>query len=184
MKTAFNIFYYVFLLLILVIFSSFFISPFFSKFPRPYFFIVQSGSMEPELKLGSAIVIWPKSNRIVSPIDFAPKFQKDEIISFRQGKETFTHRIVGVEQNQGKIFYQTKGDANPAADIEKVPEENVIGKVVFSLPYFGYFIAFVKTKTGYITLIIIPATIIVYTELLKIKDELRRMIFKRRLFQA
>jgi len=159
----------------------------FSTFAGPLNFrllTVQSGSMEPTLKLGSVILVLPKGNQIISPVGFLPKFQKGEIISYLAGKETITHRIVSLEKINGKIFYQTKGDANQGADVEKIPEEKVLGKVVFSLPYLGYFVSFAKTQTGYISLIIIPATIIIYSELLKIKGEIQKIIHKRKFSQA
>jgi len=141
--------------------------------------VVNGGSMEPELKPGSVILVLPKKD-IISATTSLPKFQEGEIIAYLSGKETVTHRIVAVEQNQRKIFYQTKGDANPGADIKKVPEEKVLGKVIFSLPYLGYPISFAKTKTGYILLIIIPATTIIYGELLQIKNEIQKIIVKKK----
>ncbi len=157
--------------------------PVLSKKDNFRFLVVQSGSMEPKLKLGSVILVLPKKQEIISPVGFLPKFQKGEIISYLAGKETVTHRIVSLEKIDGKIFYQTKGDANQGADVEKIPEEKVLGKVAFSLPYLGYFISFAKTQMGFIALIIIPATIIVYSEILKIKEEIQKIVLKRKFSQ-
>jgi len=185
MKTALRTVYFV-VLVILVAFSGL---ATFSAFAGPGNFrllVIQSGSMAPSLKPGSMILVWPKNQKMFSPVDGPswPKFQKGEIITYSSGKESFTHRITSIEKKEGKIFYQTKGDANPGADVEKISEDKVLGKVAFSLPYLGSFIAFTKTQLGLILLIIIPATIIVYSELLKIKEEIQKIVLKRKFSQA
>jgi len=155
----------------------------FSKIAGPgdfRFLTVESGSMEPSIKFGSVILVWGKNKNLVSPTDFYPQFQKGEIITFLSGKETFTHRIVEIEENGGKIFYKTKGDANPGADVEKIPQEKVLGKVIFSLPYLGFLVSFAKSQMGFITLIIVPATIIIYSEILNIKKEVQKIFYKRK----
>jgi signal peptidase len=155
----------------------------FSKIAGPGNFrllTVESGSMEPAIKSGSVILVLAKNKNLVSPIDFYPQFQKGEIITFLAGKETFTHRIVEVEEDGGKIFYKTKGDANPGADVEKIPQDKVLGKVIFSLPYLGFIVSFAKSQIGFIALIIVPATIIIYSEILNIKKEIQKIFYKRK----
>ncbi|MHA1331703.1 MAG: signal peptidase I, partial [Candidatus Hodarchaeales archaeon] len=105
----------------------------------------------------------------------AEKYQKGDIITVAEPanpKVTLTHRIVDIEKRGDKIFYTTKGDANEEADTEKRPKENVLGKVILTIPYLGYPISFAKTTKGLIILIIIPAVIIIYDELRKIKEEI------------
>lgn len=75
----------------------------------------------------------------------------------------------------GKVMFTTKGDANNVADNEKVPQEKIVGKVFLNIPYLGYAVNFAKTKQGLILIIIIPAVIIIFEELVKIKDEVVRM---------
>jgi signal peptidase len=52
--------------------------------------------------------------------------------------------------------------------------ENVIGKVLFSVPYFGYAVAAAKTKYGFLAIIIIPAALIILDEMKKLYDELKK----------
>jgi signal peptidase len=125
---------------------------------------VQSGSMEPAIKTGSVVFVKSENN-----------YQKGIIITYRKAgslKETITHRIVGIQTKDSTIYFQTKGDANNAPDSQFVPKDWVVGKVLFGIPYIGYPIAFVRTLPGLIILIIIPATIIIYDEISKIKREL------------
>lgn len=135
---------------------------------------IQSGSMEPKLPVGSVILVAP-----------ATSYQEGDIINFRDetnAKQTVTHRIVTVSKDVdlGTIEYRTKGDANEDSDLELIRSERVNGKVIFHLPYLGYPIAFAQTQNGFIALVIIPATLIIYTELLNIKNEISTMFSKKK----
>lgn len=145
------------------------------------FLIVQSDSMAPTFKIGSVILFSsnPDPKEIISPIP-SSKYQQGEIITYTNTKENFTHRIVSVEKTNSQFFYETKGDANKASDIGKIPESKILGRVILSLPHLGYLTSFAQTQKGFIFLIVIPATIIVYSEVLKIKEELSKIIFRKR----
>lgn len=140
-------------------------------------FVVQSGSMEPTIKRGSLVIVQPRK-----------QYQKDEIITFKIRPDAdiknpgllITHRIVDVKDDKGGVFFTTKGDDNKTPDMESRPIGSVLGKVVFTIPYLGYPIGFAKTQTGFILLIVIPATIIVYGELLNIKKEVVKILKERR----
>jgi len=144
-------------------------------------YVVQSGSMSPALKLGSVVLVEPISwvKGIISPLP-TPIFEKGDIITFLSGKDPLTHRVVGIEESNGQFVYQTKGDANKAPDRQKVYEKQILGKVIFSVPYLGYGVSFAKTQMGYIFLIVIPITLIIYSEILNINTEVRRIIAERR----
>lgn len=136
-------------------------------------FTVQSGSMEPAIKLGSVVVIQPKEN-----------YQEGDIITFKKESErnvlnprtTTTHRIIEVKQENNKILYTTKGDANDSTDGTPVDKDLVLGKMLLAIPYLGYPVAFAKTQTGLILLVIIPAVIIIYGELLNVKKEVKNLL--------
>jgi signal peptidase I len=132
-------------------------------------YTVQSGSMEPALKLGSLIFVKPSSN-----------YKVGDIITIKAGKNTVTHRIADIKDQDGEKIFTTKGDANEEADPEGVLSTNIIGKTFLSLPYVGYPIGYARTRTGFILLVIIPSTIIVYEELYKIKAEIAEKFKKRR----
>lgn len=114
-----------------------------------HYLVVQSGSMEPALPVGSVVV--------VKPVD-PNKLQKNEIIWFKlSGPQSITHRIIDIT-DEGFI---TKGDANKAPDNFILEKKDVIGRVVFTIPYLGYLNHFVKTPLGFILFMILPATIII-----------------------
>jgi len=127
---------------------------------------VQSGSMEPAIKMGSVVFVKSQDN-----------YQKGGIITFKNSnnpKETTTHRIIDIKKENNLIQYQTRGDANNAPDSQWADNSLVVGKVKFAIPYIGYPIGFARTLPGLIILIIIPATIIIYDEILNIRKEIKK----------
>lgn len=128
---------------------------------------VQSGSMNPTITTGSIVFVRPLS-----------KYAVNDIVTFRTAvpKQTVTHRIVKEEQQGHQMIFITKGDANKTNDSSDLLPQNIIGKVFFIIPLLGYLISYVKTPPGFIVFIIIPATIIVYNELITIKNKLAALI--------
>jgi signal peptidase len=141
------------------------------------FFVVQSGSMEPKIKTGSVVLVAPSSEYKVGEVI---TYKINPNANLKDVKSTITHRIIEVQDDEGRKTFKTKGDANQSPDLEMATQNSVLGKVRFSIPYAGYAIAFTKTQTGFFVLIVIPATIIVYGELQTIKNEIRKLLEKRR----
>jgi signal peptidase I len=138
---------------------------------------IQSGSMEPVLPLGSVIAVLPRDN-----------YQVNDIVTFAKNddpKNTVTHRIVDISRDEDldSTSYRTKGDANEDPDRELLRSERVVGKVLFHLPYLGYLVAFAQTQIGLIIMIIIPATLIVYSEVVNIGREIKLVFAKRKNIQ-
>jgi signal peptidase len=123
---------------------------------------VYSGSMEPAIPVGGIVVI--------KPVD--PETLKiGDIICFTLTEPTsITHRIKNIT-DQGFI---TKGDANEDPDQWIVKKENVIGKAILTIPFIGYIGYFVRTPTGFILLIVMPASVIIIMEIRNIVKELRK----------
>lgn len=123
-------------------------------------FLVESGSMRPAIPVG-AVVLSHETDLI----------KAGDIITFKRqiGDASFvTHRVK--EVRDGMIF--TQGDANNARDDGYVLRSQVLGKVIFALPYLGYLLIFIKTLPGTLIFIGIPAIFIILEELRNIKREL------------
>lgn len=138
----------------------------FSVFPIPgnyKLMVVQSGSMEPAIKLGSIVVVKP-----------ADEYQVDEIITFKSpeapGKPT-THRVVEIKTIDNRQSYITKGDANKDPDKKEIAKRDIVGKTLFVIPYLGYAVNIVRKPFGFMLLIVLPVTMIIYGEVMKIKEE-------------
>lgn len=129
-------------------------------------YIVQSGSMEPALPVGA--IVFTQS---------APSYEVGDIITFSpNGGETLvTHRISSTEGNG----FRTKGDANEDPDNLIVARDQIVGKSIFSIPKLGYFADFVRTPKGFVLLIVIPASIIIYEELKSVFNEIKSAITKK-----
>jgi len=124
--------------------------------------MVLSGSMEPAIKTGSVIMVKPVSN-----------YQIGNVITYQRGKRTrdiTTHRIVGQKNDE----FITQGDNNNAIDMYPVKKEQILGKVIFDIPFVGYIANFAHSKTGFILLIVVPAISIITSEGLKISKEIKK----------
>jgi len=167
-KKAGQVFYYIILTILVIIAGLTAISNL--KIPGNYKLLVaMSGSMEPSVKTGSIFVVKPQSH-----------YQPGDIITFydqKNSKSYVTHRLVQVSDNNQFI---TKGDANSNTDTKTVNQGQILGKTVFTIPQLGFLVNYSKTTQGLIITIIIPAVIIIYNELISIKNEAKRLIIERR----
>jgi len=141
-----------------------------SVFPVPgniQVLTVISGSMEPNIPVGSVVLIKP-----------ANEYKKGDVITFNTGSKSkipTSHRIVNTAIQDGEIVYMTKGDANNSPDVDGIKKGDVIGKVLFHVPFVGFFVDFIKKPVGFFIFIIIPAIIIVYEEFKKILNEIKNV---------
>lgn len=129
--------------------------------------VVLSGSMEPAIHTGSIVVIKP-----------VEQYNVGDVVIF--GKDTAkdvptTHRIVSSRAVEGVMLFTTKGDANKSPDTTEIRLSDIHGKALLDIPYLGYVIDFVKTPLGLILVIVLPAIFIVYDEIRKIVQEVKRL---------
>lgn len=92
-------------------------------------YTVVSGSMEPAIPTGSLVYI-----KAVP----AEEIMEDDVIAFYGVMDTtsiITHRVVSNSTNMGEFI--TKGDANDTKDMNPVPYDNYIGKVMVHIPVVG-----------------------------------------------
>lgn len=115
---------------------------------RPY--VVYSGSMEPKIPTGA--VVFTKEGA------YSP--ETGDIITFHNEDTVVTHRVVKKEEGT----FITKGDANKNADPIPVAKSQIIGRVVFCLPYLGYIIYFLKARIPF-TAVCIMAGLSVISDL-------------------
>lgn len=139
--------------------------------PRVY--IVQSGSMEPAIKVGGLILSIP-----------AKSYAHGDIITFKinpSDKKLVTHRLVAAVYTNGDLdnpTYLTSGDANEEIDNWRIHRDNIVGKVVLTAPYLGYIADYAKKPYGFLLFVIVPATIIIYEEVKMLLKEIINLIRK------
>jgi len=130
------------------------------------FMVVQSESMVPAIKMGSVVMVMPvKEYKIGDVIAFGP---------MSKTKAPTSHRIYDIKTTDGVVSYITKGDANKGPDPREVKKEDIIGKILFSVPYIGYAINFAKKPVGFALIIIVPALLIIFDEVKNIVKEVKK----------
>lgn len=112
---------------------------------------IMSGSMEPEITVGSIIYVKPVEPSSIKEgeiIVYNRKISDDE---YDPTEFVVAHRVVSVSQMQSE--FRTKGDANETEDINPVKFSEVLGVVKFHLPFMGQFMAIYTTLPGKVCLI-------------------------------
>jgi len=100
--------------------------------------VVLSASMGNSLPVGSLALAVPKAEYFVG-----------DIVTFKipNSEELLTHRIESVKESGSQSVkeeteegrrYKTRGDANNVVDDWELTDEDIVGKIVFHLPYLGY----------------------------------------------
>lgn len=115
---------------------------------------VMSGSMEPDIKTGSVAII--ETNLT----DFN-EIKRGDIIAFDIGGSLVTHRAVDITED-GIV---TKGDYNNTKDLWIVTDANYYGKELFSVPYIGFLIVFIRQHI--IVTILVIAAVLITAKILK-----------------
>ena len=106
---------------------------------------VMTSSMEPELPVGSLLVI--------VPADYEDINIGDDITFIRDENLTLvTHRVISKDDTSQKIT--TQGIANNTADAP-TSYQNVLGKVALHIPYIGYAVILLSTTKGKIIAVIL-----------------------------
>lgn len=142
------------------------------------FFRVVTGSMEPELPVGSLILT---TREDIEEIEIG------DIVCFKShdpdilGK-IITHRVVSkAYDKEGQVLLQTKGDANLTADGYYVDSDSLIGTVTWQSgenDFITQIMSFLSSKMGFISCIALPCLllsgIILRDCVGKIKDEMKQ----------
>lgn len=97
------------------------------------FLVVASGSMTPTLNVGDVIVV--KGVNV-------EELKVGDIIVFNPPKPYYNgvpwvHRIISIQKINGELYIRTKGDANIYPDPFTLTKSEIIGLVIFKLPYIG-----------------------------------------------
>ena len=107
---------------------------------------VVSGSMEPTIPIGSIIYV-----KDTDPADI----KSGDIIAFKSGDSVIMHRVKENKVVEGTFV--TKGDANEAEDMNKVPYDDLIGIVVRHIPILGQLLILFGSTFGRICMVCFAA---------------------------
>lgn len=132
-------------------------------------FVVKSGSMEPSIMTGDIIISKLKTPETV--------YNVNDVITYNvtdKGEDKIvTHRIVKIISDGNNPNYQTKGDANRTEDNGNILRSQIIGKTVYTIPKMGYIVSYTKTLPGLIMLLLLPASLYIIDELIRLRNAKR-----------
>ena len=124
--------------------------------------VVLSGSMEPEFGVNDLILIKNTDTKTL---------EKGDVIAFIHGEVAVTHRINEVINEEDKIFYVTKGDANNTIDHIRVSPEQVQGIYIKHYDGLGGVLMFMQSPTGIFLFIVMPIIIFMAYDIIVRKKE-------------
>lgn len=92
----------------------------------------EADSMFPVFSINSQILLEPYKENMTLQVGDIITFNKNNITTndFKTYTGKITHRIVGIKEMDGEIYYQTKGDNIKYKDVFLVSKNEIIGKVV------------------------------------------------------
>ncbi len=127
--------------------------------------IVLTDSMYPEIKSGDIIIC-----KDISPEDV----KVGDVISFfdpedKNGVAVVTHRVIEIiTDDDGKLYFRTKGDNNNANDKASVPAENLVGLWTETrFAGLGHVALFMQSTWGLVVCIFLPLALFVGYEVFR-----------------
>ena len=143
--------------------------PLWYRFHGDRLLIVTSGSMEPKIHAGDAVVIRPLT---------APELRVGQVVTFQapESNRYTTHRIVAIlkrylvkypgPDDRAQYFIQTQGDHNRTPDPDLTQIGSIRGIVTETMPGWGHFLTWAHTAEGRLVLFAPPLLLILGAELL------------------
>lgn len=124
-------------------------------------FRVMTGSMEPEIRSDSLLVVKKTPPEEIAPGDVISFFSPDPAL---EGAVN-THRVVRIEEENGEIRFITKGDANLIEDTYPVEESALVGKAVFKSYGLGKAVSLLSNPLVFGVIVLLPLLIILLMNL-------------------
>lgn len=121
--------------------------------------VVISNSMSPQINKGDLLFVQGRDPEDIKVGDIIV-FDAHDLWSGAPD-EPIVHRVIEIDEKDGKLYFVTKGDANEYKDDKPVPEDHVIGVVIGKIPYIGW-IKIVLSDSG----LLIPVLIILAVPLI------------------
>ena len=127
--------------------------------------IVLTDSMYPDIKSGDIIVTMkaePDEVEVGDVISFFDPALKNNAVT--------THRVESIYEEEGKVYFRTKGINNNTEDKEPVPAENLVGIWGGTrIGGIGRVALFMQTTTGLILCVVLPLLLLVGYDIIRRK---------------
>ena len=124
--------------------------------------IVLTDSMYPEIESGDLIICNTTE---------AKDIKVNDVISFfdpaGNGTSIVTHRVIEIVEDDGEIFFRTRGDNNNTEDKELVPAENLVGVYKMRIAGAGHIAMFMQSTAGLIICVVLPIILLVGYDIIR-----------------
>lgn len=127
-------------------------------------YVVTSGSMEPEI---------PKQSIIYTLKVSSDNINVGDTVTYEQDGLIITHKVIEKTEENGGASYTTKGVNNAVPDAQPVTHDQVQGKKILGVPYYGHFPQFLSTTQGLFVFVILPAAALILIEVSRIISEIK-----------
>lgn len=124
-------------------------------------FRVMTGSMEPEIREDSLLVVKKTPPEDIVPGDVISFFSPDPML---EGAVN-THRVVRIEKENGRTQFITKGDANVIEDTYPTDASALVGRAVFKSYWLGKAVSLLANPLVFGIIILLPLVIILVMNL-------------------
>lgn len=118
--------------------------------------IVLTGSMEPDIMSGDLIFVKQIDGKDVKERDVIAFFDPDG-----NGTSILTHRVEEIYEENGTLYFRTKGDANNTQDRLPVSADKLVGIYVTRIGGAGNIAMFMQTTAGLIICVVVPLVLII-----------------------
>jgi len=132
-------------------------------------FAVATGSMVPDYNINDVLAIKEVNHNEIKVGDDITYLGKKQDVS---GK-IVTHRIIDIEEKNGKKTYLTKGINNDVED-PTIGDDQIYGKVVGKVPVVTQINHIVKNQYGFFFLIFLPLVIVIFLEIADTVTEMKQ----------
>ncbi len=89
----------------------------------------------------------------VKPVPAETALDIYDVVVYNDSGRLIVHRIIGMEEKDGKMHYTMRGDANSSDDIKPITYSDMIGIYTgFKIPMIGIFVIFLQSALGYIAM--------------------------------
>lgn len=97
-----------------------------------YAIAIGSGSMEPKISKGDAVVVKKIDKNLINDLNIG------DVIVYQHDNKIIVHRLIKITKNNNEYLFYTKGDANENADAWEINASDIKGIVTTNIKYIGY----------------------------------------------
>jgi len=137
-----------------------------------YFMFVTTPSMEPTLPVGSVIIVRQDRLNQLNEQDIIT-FHATILINTVPTDVVVTHRVIEIDDSDG-LQITTKGDNNDLADTWTITDEELIGRVVLTLPAMKFLMALASDKTLVLFIVVVVIALFALSEGMNLIRDLTR----------